>query len=192
MPLQLICNKSIECGQYPNGIKIAKVVAIYKKGMMHIADNYRPISLLSGFNKMFEKLIHKNLMKFIDKHNIVFMYQFGYRKLHSTTLALIEITDKIKKWLDEGNYVLGIYIDLTKAFDTVDYDILFWKVNQYGIRGHANDFFVFIWRTGHNIHVLTVCVPRPVNLYAVFHKASCWPIILYPIHERYYQCRWRK
>ena len=69
------------------------------------------------------------------------MYQFGYRKLHSITLALIEITDKIKKWLDEENYVLGIYLDLTKAFDTVNYDILLWKLNQYGIRGHANDFF---------------------------------------------------
>ena len=91
-PLQLIYNKSIECAQYPNGRKLAKVVAIYKKGMMHIVDNYRPISLLSCFNTIFEKLIHKNLMKFIDKHNILFMYQFGYRKLHSTTLALIEIT----------------------------------------------------------------------------------------------------
>ena len=59
-------------------------------------------------------------MKLIDKHNILFMYQFGYRKLQSTTLVLIEITDKIKKWLDEGNYVLGIYLDLTKAFDTVN------------------------------------------------------------------------
>ena len=59
-------------------------------------------------------------MKSIDKHNILFMYQFGYRKLQSTTLVLIEITDKIKKWLDEGNYVLGIYLDLTKAFDTVN------------------------------------------------------------------------
>ena len=81
------------------------------------------------------------------------MYQFGYRKLHSTTLALIEITDKINKWLDEGNYVLGIYLDLTKAFDTVNYDILLWKLNQYGIHGHANDFSVPICRAGDNIHV---------------------------------------
>ena len=64
-------------------------------------------------------------MKVIDKHNIVIMYQLGYRKLHSTTLTLIEITDKIKKWLDEGNYVLGIYLDLTEKFDIVNYDILF-------------------------------------------------------------------
>ena len=81
---------------------------------MHIYDNYRPISLLSCLNKIFEKFIHKNLMKYIDEHNILFMYQFGDRKLHSTTLALIEIIDKIKKWLNEGNHVLGINLDLTK------------------------------------------------------------------------------
>ena len=62
-------------------------------------------------------------MKFLESHNILFMYQLGYRKLHSTTIALIEITDKIKKLLDEGNYVIGIYLDLTKVFDTVNHDI---------------------------------------------------------------------
>ena len=70
-----------------------------------------------------------------------FMYQYRYRKLHSTTLALIEIVDKIKKWLDDRNYVIGIYLDLTKAFDTVNHDILLYELKQYGIRGHANNFF---------------------------------------------------
>ena len=92
-PLQLIYNNSIECAQYPNGMKLAKVVAIHQKGMMHIAGSYRPISLLSCLNKIFEKLIRKNLTTFKDKDNILFMYQFCYRKLDSTTLALIEITD---------------------------------------------------------------------------------------------------
>ena len=80
-------------------------------------------------------------MKFLESHNILFMYQFGYRKLHSTTIALIEITDKIKKLLDEGNYVIGLYLDLTKAFDIVNYEILLYKSWRYGISGHANDFF---------------------------------------------------
>ena len=91
--------------------------------------------------KIFENILHRNLMKFLKRHNILFMYQFGYRKLHSTTIALIEITDKIKKLLDEGNYVIGIYLDLTKAFDTVNHEILLNKLWRYGIRGHANDFF---------------------------------------------------
>ena len=140
-PLRKIFNKSIEIGRYPDGMKLAKVVPIFKKGPMYISDNYRPISLLSIFNKIFEKILHRNLMKFLERHNILFMYQFGYRKLHSTTIALIEITDKIKKLLDEGNYVIGIYSNLTKAFDTVNHEILLNKLCRYGIRGHANDFF---------------------------------------------------
>ena len=140
-PLRKIFNKSIEMGKYPDGMKLAKVVPIFKKGPMYISDNYRPISLLSVFNKIFEKILHRNLMKFLESHNILFMYQFGYRKLHSTTTALIEITDKITKLLDEGNYVIGIYLDLTKAFDTVNHEILLYKLWRYGIRGHANDFF---------------------------------------------------
>ena len=108
---------------------------------MYISDNFRPISLLSIFNKIFEKILHRNLMKFLERHNILFMYQFGYRKLHSNIIALIEITDKIKKLLDEGYYLIGIYLDLTKAFDTVNHEILLNKLWRYGIRGHANDFF---------------------------------------------------
>ena len=140
-PLRKIFNKSIEIYRYPDGMKLAKVVPIFKKGPLYISDNYRPISLLSIFNKIFEKILHRNLMKFLERHNILFMYQFGYRKLHSITIALTEITDKIKKLLDEGNYVIGIYLDLTKAFDTVNHEILLDKLWRYGIRGHANDFF---------------------------------------------------
>ena len=93
-------------GKYPDGMKLAKVVPILKKGPMYISENYRPICLLRVFNKIFEKILHRKLMKFIESHNILFMYQFGYRKLHSTTIALIEITDKKR---NKGNYVIGIY-----------------------------------------------------------------------------------
>ena len=134
-------NKSIEDCKYPEGMTIAKVAAIFKKGTSYIADNYRPISLLSSFNKIFEKILHKNIMTFFNKHNILFLYQYGFRKLYSTTFALIEITDKMKKLLDEENYVIGIYLDLTKAFDTVNHEILLYKLYKYGICGHANNFF---------------------------------------------------
>ena len=139
-PLRHIFNKSIEDCKYPEGMKMAKVVAIFKKGTSYFADNYRPISLLSSFNKIFEKILHEN-MTFFNKHNILFLYQYGFRKLYSTTFALIEITDKIKKLLDEENYVIGIYLDLTKAYDTVNHEILLYKLYKYGIRGHANHFF---------------------------------------------------
>ena len=73
-------------GKYPDGMKLAKVVPIFKKGPMHISDNYRPLSLLSVFNKIFEKILHRNL-NFVESQNILFMYQFGYRESHLTTIT---------------------------------------------------------------------------------------------------------
>ena len=99
------------------------------------------ISLLSCFNKIFEKILCKQLLSFIDRFVILYSYQFGFRQLYSTTLALIEFSDTVHRLLDEKNYVIGIFADFTKAFDTVDHDILLSKLDRYGIRGHDNNFF---------------------------------------------------
>ena len=74
-------------------------------------------------------------------NHILFDYQFGFRKLPSTILALIEFTDNIRNILDEGNYAISVFVDMTKAFDIVDHAILLDKMDRYGFRGHANDFF---------------------------------------------------
>ena len=127
-------------GEYPAQLKIAKVIALYKKGEKYNPGNYWPISLLSCLNKLFETILCKRLFRFLEINHILFDYQFGFRKLHSTTLALIEFPDNIRKVLDEGNYAISAVVDLTKAFDTVDHEILLDKMDRYGIRGHANDF----------------------------------------------------
>ena len=106
---------------------------------MYLPDNYRPISLLSCFDKIFEKIIYHRLIYFMEKHKILYINQYGFREKHSTILALINLTDKIKNAIDKGNYAVGIYIDLRKAFDTVDHYILLRKLEHYGIRGKAND-----------------------------------------------------
>ena len=85
-------------------------------------------------------MLCKQLVSFIERNKILYNYQFGFRKLYSTTMALIEFPDNIHRLLDEGNYVIGIFIDFTKAFDTVDHEILLHKLYRYGIRGHANNF----------------------------------------------------
>ena len=139
--LTKIYNQSIEKGEYPKEMKIAKVIALYKKGEHHLPDNYRPISLLSCFNKLFEKFIGRQLVEYIENNNILYDFQFGFRKKFSTSLALIETTDSIRRLIDNREYVLGIFVDLTKAFDTVDHEILLYKLQNYGVRGHANNFF---------------------------------------------------
>ena len=124
-------------GEYPTQLKIAKVINLYKKGDKYSLGNYRPISLLSCVNKMFEKLLCKRLSG-INK--ILFNFQFGFRRLHSTTLALIDFTGNVKNILDEGNYAIIIFIDQTKAFDTVDHEILLDKLDRCGIWGYAKSF----------------------------------------------------
>lgn len=141
VPLLLIYNKSIEVGIYPDIFKLAKIIPIFKKCARDSVDNYRPISLLSVFNKIFERLIIRQLLIFLNKHKVLYKYQYGFREQYSTILALTEIVDYIKDCLDNGDYTVGLFIDLKKAFDTVDHNILLEKLAHYGIRGHALNFF---------------------------------------------------
>ena len=140
-PLMLIFNKAITSGQYPDALKIAKVIPLFKKGDNTLITNYRPISLLSLLNKIFEKLLYRRLYKFLHKHNVLYKYQFGFRKGYSTTMALIEILNNIKIAIDNNKFVCGIFLDLTKAFDTVDHQILLDKLHHYGVRGQTNNLF---------------------------------------------------
>ena len=139
--LSKLFNNSISQGVYPNAMKIAKVIALFKSGIKANPNNYRPISLLSHFDKIFEKILCKRLIAFLECKQILYCHQYGFRKLYSTAMALIEITDNIKRLLDERNYVIGIFVDFKKAFDTVDHAIMLKKLECYGIRGHANMFF---------------------------------------------------
>ena len=123
-------------------MKLCKVVPVFKnKGSNQNLNNYRPIALLSNIDKIFEKLVHKRMTSFLDKHEIISNHQFGFRKKHSTSLSLITLTEKIRKDLDEGKFSCGVFIDLQKAFDTVDHNILLRKLEHYGIRGITNKWF---------------------------------------------------
>ena len=136
-----IFNLSLETGLFPDKLKIAKIIPIYKKDDPTLPCNYRPISLLSIFSKIFEKIMSKRLLNFWNRNNILYEFQFGFRANHSTTYALIEIMDNIYGWLEEGYYVAGIYFDLSKAFDTVDHSILLHKLYYNGVRGTAFNWF---------------------------------------------------
>ena len=135
-PLSLLINLSFTSGVFPSALKIAKVVAVYKnKGSPLMCSNYRPISLLSNIDKIFVKVLYKRLHNFLSKHNVLFPQQFGFRKSHSTSHAVLSITQKLFDALDSGKFAYAVFIDLEKAFDTVDHSILLDKLHHYGIRG---------------------------------------------------------
>ena len=134
-PLSWIYNSSLLQGVVPDILKISKVTPIDKGGNASEPTNYRPISTLSSFTQIFEKLIHKQLINYIEKQKILFEFQFGFRKGHSTAHAISEITDSLKKAIDNKLYTCGVFLDLSKAFDTVNHAILIKKLECYGIRG---------------------------------------------------------
>lgn len=126
---------SLSTGVVPDKLKLARVIALYKKGDDTLPSNYRPISLLSVLDKLLEKIVYRRLIEFLDMHKVIINNQFGFRKNHTTTMALLHAIETCYREIDKNNYVLGIFFDLQKAFDTVDHNILLDKLQNYGIRG---------------------------------------------------------
>ena len=140
-PIAAIINSSLDSGIFPDILKVAKVCPIFKNGDKSDFQNYRPISVLPSFSKIFEKVVQSRLLSYLHLNNILCSNQFGFRKNHSTYMALIELYDKISLAIDKNEYSIGIFIDLSKAFDTLDHNILLKKLYHYGIRGKAWDWF---------------------------------------------------
>ena len=140
-PLTCLFNCSFSTGVVPSKLKVARVIPVHKNGPRAVISNYRPISLLSVFNKILEKLMYNRLITFLDKNQVLFNGQFGFRSNHSTLHAILLIADKIQKAIERKQYSCGIFLDLSKAFDTVNHTILIKKLEYYGIRGIAKDWF---------------------------------------------------
>ena len=136
-----LVNSSINKGIFPDELKIPKVIPIFKSGNKESIENYRPISILSVFTKVFEKIMYKHLINFVDKNEIIYKYQFGFRRQHSTNHAVITLVEKNTNALDKGKVVVGCFLDLNKAFDTANHRILISKLRKYGIKGHTLQWF---------------------------------------------------
>ena len=131
-------NYLMKIGKFPDELKLGRISPVYKKGDEELLENYRPVSMLPIFSKIFEKIIYSRLYSFFVSQGILHDKQFGFRKNHSTSHALNYSINHIKQSLVGGEHVLGIFIDLSKAFDTIDHKILLKKLESYGIRGNAH------------------------------------------------------
>ena len=122
--LSMVFNQSLLQGIFPENFKVSKVTPIDKGGEEMDPFNYRPISTLSALSQIFEKLICKQLVNYLEKHEILYKFQFGFRKGHSTSQAIAEIANNLRNAIDNNLYSFGVFLDFSKAFDTVNHTIL--------------------------------------------------------------------
>ena len=136
---------------FPDCLKRALAVPIHKKDRKDIPNNYRPISLLPCISKLFEKVIYKRIADFCKAQNIITEKQFGFRTKHSTQNALTHLTDTLAEKMDNSESCIVVFLDLAKAFETVDHKILLQKLYHYGIRGIAHELINPIFLEGNNV-----------------------------------------
>ena len=132
-------NSFMDSGIFPTILKVGNITPIFKKGDSQLFDNYRPVSTIPIFSKIFEKLIYNRLYNYLVSKNILYDKQFGFRKNHSTSHAINYSVNHIVENINSKKHVLGIFIDLSKAFDTISHEKLLIKLNNYGIRGKVNN-----------------------------------------------------
>ena len=135
--LTLIINQTITTGIFPNQLKIAKVVPIFKKNVQTDVKNYRPISVLPTISKIFENVMQTQLMEYFTSHNLLASQQYGFRSNRSTELATLELMDRNVNCMNQNSCPINIYLDLSKAFDSLNYEILLSKLQYYGLQANA-------------------------------------------------------
>ena len=126
---------------FPSILKFSKVISIFKRKTNLKFSNYHLVSILSYIDEILETIMYNCLYEFLESRNLIYYLQFGFRQKHSTSHALIHLTDKLWEQIHKGNFGCRISVDFKKAFDRVDHNILVQKLNYYGVRGTANNLF---------------------------------------------------
>jgi hypothetical protein len=139
--LYLVFKASFQQGIFPDKLKVAKITPIFKSGEQTNVSNYRLISVLPVFSKVLERIMYHRVYDHFISNNLLYDKQFGFQTKTSTEHAILQFTRDIAKSFERGEYTVGVFIDLTKAFDTVNHNILLKKLENYGIKGITLDWF---------------------------------------------------
>jgi hypothetical protein len=141
-PLACTYNISLKQGKFPDRLKYSTVVPVFKSGDRSQIVNYRPISLLTGFSKVFENLLYSRIMQHVQCHNILVSNQYGFRNGLSTDNAIFKLTESVFKAWNQNNCIAGVFCDLCRAFYCVAHDLLIRKLEFYGVRGVYLEWFI--------------------------------------------------
>ena len=145
VPLKCIFDLSLKSGTFLEKMKVARVTPVFKSVETSLMTNYRPISVLPCFSKMLERITYNRLQKYLTENNLLYCQQFGFQKGHCPEHAILQLVEQINQFFEKKEFTPGVFVDLSKTFDTVDHQILLKKKEYYGIAGNYQNYLKVIY-----------------------------------------------
>ena len=179
-PKTFLINQSLSTGMFPDMLKLAKIIPVYKKDNIHLVENYRPISILPSLSTIFETVVFHQLSSYFINNDL--LSKGGFRKKHSTEHAVFEIVDRISSELDVGHTPIAIFLDLSKAFDTLDHKTLLYKLKHYRIQNVSLRWFgSYLSKRSHYVEI-NQCKSETVCSWCS-SRINTWTLTVYNIHQ---------